>query len=763
MRNNKKKELHIRVNKPVLKLMLLCVILFLFHFLLYEPIEISKEYITPFSSSEGIENDFWGLMFSGYYVRLEEGEYYITYYGENENPNAYVNVLMDTSELLYEAIYEPGQSIRITIPEGIHTVEPRMYWRAGGNTAVESIRIEPVFTPLFCIKHGCIYFLIAFVIIGLHIVCNEKETKKKWVIVFLDVFVISILEFISFESLCLDETVYKWINRFGAMSNGLIFILINIGIIILINLFLFFFTGNLFITGIVSSLVLKILALTEYNYYLLRGESFSFELIKLVGEARDVGGDYKYTLPKLFTISVLIELLCLILISDVKIRVGLPWRFANCILVIGISSALYMNMGLLIEKAGGSSQIFVLREYNECYGFLIGFVSTMPRPMYVPEGYSNATVNSFLKKCGNTNSVSEYPDIIFIQDESLSDIHLVMEYKESENPLDGLASMGDDLNVGNMLSPMSGGGTCNVEFEVLTGTPYSNVGGTPFVDGLPQKTESLVSILNSLGYETVSIHTNTGSFFNRTNTYRTLGFDKSIFSENFVIDTNGYWIGNWLNDRYAFDTLIEQYEERDKSVPFFGYVVTTQNHGAYTFDYDEWGITVDGDLTEDGTRELQTFLNLERESVDALRDLRDYFLKNDKKVIIVYYGDHCPGYYFFSSSTVTEKDNKELLSHFTPLVIWDSYGLDFNLSENDVLAAYNVSPYVLNKAGMSIDRYMNYSYINSIPNVYGSYQINNVDSYCNIENWLEHDKNIWQGLQVLQYDKIYGKHYGRIE
>ena len=178
MRNNKKKELHIRVNKPVLKLMLLCVILFLFHFLLYEPIEISKEYITPFSSSEGIENDFWGLMFSGYYVRLEEGEYYITYYGENENPNAYVNVLMDTSELLYEAIYEPGQSIRITIPEGIHTVEPRMYWRAGGNTAVESIRIEPVFTPLFCIKHGCIYFLIAFVIIGLHIVCNEKETKK---------------------------------------------------------------------------------------------------------------------------------------------------------------------------------------------------------------------------------------------------------------------------------------------------------------------------------------------------------------------------------------------------------------------------------------------------------------------------------------------------------------------------------------------------------------------------------------------------------
>ena len=38
----------------------------------------------------------------------------------------------------------------------------------------------------------------------------------------------------------------------------------------------------------------------------------------------------------------------------------------------------------------------------------------------------------------------------------------------------------------------------------------------------------------------------------------------------------------YVSDAYNYDLLIEDFKNRDKSVPYFAFNVTMQNHGGYT-------------------------------------------------------------------------------------------------------------------------------------------------------------------------------------
>ena len=104
----------------------------------------------------------------------------------------------------------------------------------------------------------------------------------------------------------------------------------------------------------------------------------------------------------------------------------------------------------------------------------------------------------------------------------------------SEDPLAFYHSLTENTVKGTMISPVTGGGTANVEFEYLTGDslaflPSSTVAYQLYLyDGCP----SLVSQAKDLGYHTIAFHPYLSSGWNRTSVYPWLGFDEAHFQED---------------------------------------------------------------------------------------------------------------------------------------------------------------------------------------------------------------------------------------
>ena len=75
-----------------------------------------------------------------------------------------------------------------------------------------------------------------------------------------------------------------------------------------------------------------------------------------------------------------------------------------------------------------------------------------------------------------------------------------------------------------------GGGTCNTEFEYLTGNSMAFLGtGTyPYTIYDLTRTETLSQQFKDLGYDTTAIHPNHGTNWNRENVYSAFGFDNFL-------------------------------------------------------------------------------------------------------------------------------------------------------------------------------------------------------------------------------------------
>ncbi len=160
----------------------------------------------------------------------------------------------------------------------------------------------------------------------------------------------------------------------------------------------------------------------------------------------------------------------------------------------------------------------------------------MPQKIPAPDGYNQVKISEILSDIKNVNSnndIGKMKDIIFIQCESLYDLSLIVQPYWNEDPLYDLKnSKVERLQYGYFLSPMNGGGTCNVEYEVLTGYRYDCTNGTPYMNMIDKDYISIVSVLKENGYQTSAIHTNTGAFFNRVNVYNNMGFDKEFLQNS---------------------------------------------------------------------------------------------------------------------------------------------------------------------------------------------------------------------------------------
>ena len=695
------------------------------------------------------------------------GEYDFAVYGDN---NKQCQIVISSASTGYEYInenYEMGDKVRLSLTDIESELEFGLFSDNHEITEVRKAVVHKCFTSKE--KYTVILFNIFMIILMAVVAVYVKREKK---IPCLEVVysigllaVISILQLMILDAIASHSydrdymwMTYKWLDNTTCLE----LLMWNAIIVFGIHLVVMGLLKRSYISTIISTVILWVIAEVMLNYYLIRGEGFSISQLQLAGEAGQVIHGFSISFPWHMIIWLAIITLSAIICMPV-LSTGYRWygRLISVLLGVVILGGLYFKAEDILKPIG-KNDVYILDWYYQDVGYYLGIVRTAPRAVEAPEGYTKERLEEIASENqGHSDKQVSNPDIIYVQCESLYDLSLITEPDWNEDPLEGLYAMDDkpEAQVTYLLSPMTGGGTCNVEYEALTGYSYWNTDGTPYIDKLSEGMSSLVTILENRGYVTTAIHTNTGGFFNRRAAYTFLGFDKSIFEEEYEQEhllTEEDKVGIWYNDWATYKLLIDEYENRDTSKPFFAHVVTTQNHGPYTAEYYD-GIDVNGAGDSEAKAKLQNYLNLSKLSVESLKQLLAYFENVDNDVVIVFWGDHCPGYNMFD---ITVDDPlSEVKSHYTPLMIWNNYGM--NTQWPNVVSSYQVPEYLCHDLGIDTDVYMNYLYNNQVPATIGNVVVEDVNEYTDTSTWDDRQIKIWDNMWMLQYDRMFGKKYSQ--
>ena len=453
------------------------------------------------------------------------------------------------------------------------------------------------------------------------------------------------------------------------------------------------------------------------NHYVLnfRGRViFPCDLLSL-RTAINVAGDYDYSWKRevWLAFSILIGywvLLGLIgLLARQKGRQPLPrWLSVGSVAAITVWAYLFFATPFL-PTIGIWAQQWKTQEN----GFLLNFLTAV-RYSFVdaPEEYSLDEIEEITDRVEQLEEpevpVSRRPkNLIVIMNESFADLE--KSYPQLElncDPLEFFHSLKENTIRGTIISPVTGGGTANVEYEYLTGgsldfLPDGTVAYQLYVyEGLP----TLSSQLKDLGYYNVAFHPYLSSGWNRTTVYPWLEFDMQLYDEDVEAP---HMVRDYISDRSDYQELISLTESIQK--PAFIFNVTMQNHSGYSQEWTNLVKTAYVTGGAENTYVTSQYFSLLKESDKALKELIDYYSNCGEDTMIVFFGDHQPplGNSFFEElygKPLDERTTEEILQqHEAPFFIWANY--DIQEAEDIVISSNYLGVLTAHLAGLDLTEY----------------------------------------------------------
>ncbi|WP_409341484.1 LTA synthase family protein [Paenibacillus sp. MBLB4367] len=552
----------------------------------------------------------------------------------------------------------------------------------------------------------------------------------------------------------------------------------------LILLFVYCLLGSLMVSVSVTTLLLLVASLISYYKIKLIGEPFMPWDILLKKEGMNI-------LPLVAQTSayyrlgavVAVALACLALRLIVP-RLSLPLAhramlglFA-CFLLFSLSYKPALT-GNLQARMGIQDINWNQSQNYEVNGVTLAFAMNVKNAIVPkPQGYSQSRMEEIAaglianpetsSPAGAAVLSKDRPNVIFVMNESFWDPTLLPGVTFSEDPLPTVHALQKSATSGSLLSPQFGGGTSNVEFEVLTGNSMSNLpsGSMPYQQYISRPTPSLAGFFGTQGYKSMAIHSYEGWFWNRNTVYKQLGF-QSFMSKEFF--TNPEYKGGFIADDEVSRAIIGQVEQSEQ--PMFIYAVTMQNHGPYeSWRYDGKPIKAEGNLTDAARDELETYVQGARDADASLKMLIDHFTALEEPTMIVFYGDHLPmlGYDydvyrqagFVGSGNSAEWSLEELKKmHSTPLVVWSNYEQAQEKESLPVISSSFLGSYVLNRLQMEMPPIFAFDYqlYGKTPGLLKGLVVDsNYGLTAAPEESLREDLLHYQ---ELQYDTLFGKQY----
>jgi phosphoglycerol transferase MdoB-like AlkP superfamily enzyme len=310
-------------------------------------------------------------------------------------------------------------------------------------------------------------------------------------------------------------------------------------------------------------------------------------------------------------------------------------------------------------------------------GFVGGFLFNMPvDAMKKPQGYDEAAIDEVAERyervaerinASRSGSLDDV-NVVLVLSESFTDPTELEGFELEHDPIPRTRARMAETTSGRMLAQMYGGGTANMEFEVLTGQSLGLFRPqmlSPYQMLVPEHTDypSAVGWFRSQGHEAIAVHPYRVGMYKREQVYERFGFESFIHAETIgssgTIDDNPF-----ISDEAAFDEVLTQIDEREK--PLLVNLVTMQNHIPVEDNYDD-PVEVEGAEGGQGDRIGQYARGLEHTD-EALDHFLETLEESDEKTIVLFYGDHLPGIYGSS----VKNENRGLALYRTPFFIWSN-------------------------------------------------------------------------------------------
>ena len=484
-------------------------------------------------------------------------------------------------------------------------------------------------------------------------------------------------------------------------------------LIILVFLVLLFFVSQRRGAGVAAGVwALWVTGVAQYFVARFKEAAILPNDLLALGTAAEVSGGYVFSVNHLVALGTAAALL-----ATAACAFAVPSRCAaredlrrN---VLGNAAAALVAAGCLwgvVSTDFGEAYGLEIAYWNslssyESHGFLPSFIKVaQDLPIERPQGYSDEAAaqtegayaaaydagrgSSPERAAAEEQFDQVRPSVVCIMNETFSDLSIY----------DGLgvgyagptfyrswASDPRTVGSGSLAVSVLGGGTCNTEFELLTGVPLAYVGNGkyPFMLYDLEQSPSLPAQLSELGYTTTAIHPNQPGNWNRSTVYEALGFDEFLSYDDFKTGTGdqefegvSFYHGA-VSDGETYGKILELLREDDQ--PQFIFDVTMQNHGGYLQSNvpieDLPGYEPAG-LDAQTTAELGEYLACISASDRDLERFVSELATLDRPVIVIFFGDHQPDFSNeLAAALLPDADEAQAarLVYSTTYTIWANY------------------------------------------------------------------------------------------
>ena len=420
----------------------------------------------------------------------------------------------------------------------------------------------------------------------------------------------------------------------------------------------------------------------------------------------------------------------------------MPMKFRLLFFVLAFASLPLVTTGLQSTRLIDSYFGNLARGYLD-NGYLYGFaMSAFGRGMSTPKKYSADTVAKITKeddRYAEENqtdfNATSGPNIVVMLLESYLDPSEVKFLDTSEDPNPFFHYLEQNYSTGHLTVPVVGAGTCNTEFEILTGMSCRFFGPGEY----PQKTilkktdcESFAADLHTVGYGTHVVHNNGGNFYSRRNAFSMMGFDSFTCKE--MLDITEYNpLNSWPLDYVLTDATKEAMDNTPQSD--FVYTITVETHGDYptykVFDNPEIKVKARG-KDEETKYKWEYYVNMIHDQDKFLKSYIDMLSKRNEPTLFIAFGDHIP------TMGLTDRELKSGDTYKTKYITWNNFGME---KHDQDLTSYQLVSQYLNRLGFHDGTMLSYN------------QRQMADGVAFTSNAYS------DNLEMLQYDLLYGKRY----
>ena len=250
----------------------------------------------------------------------------------------------------------------------------------------------------------------------------------------------------------------------------------------------------------------------------------------------------------------------------------------------------------------------------------------------------NFTRNHYAEPNSKMYGIAKGRNVIVIHLESFQQflINYKLNDKEVTPFLNSLYNSKETYSFANFFNQVGQGKTSDAENMLETSTYGLSQGSLFSILGTDNTFEGAPAILDqSQGYTSAVFHGNSGSFWNRNNVYKNLGYNYFFDSSYYNTDANNL-TEYGLKDKLLFHDSIKYLERLQQ--PFYAKFVTVSNH--FPFALDDQNTSFDKANTSDAS--INNYFVTAHYLDQAVQEFFEYLKKSGlyDNSIIVLYGDH---------------------------------------------------------------------------------------------------------------------------